>query len=708
MRALLRKETLEILRWLPLALLLTCSATWVSLNGNWLSDISPLITATMFCGSLVSLGIALLQSIPDERNGARAYLLHRGVSAAQVFWAKTCVGFGFVFVTVGLPLALTALWLSVRGVLNGPGRPIQVLPPAVIALTALLFHPTVLLIIFRPARWLGSRVVPILIPIAALMLCDSTVDGIVTLGQLGSMVTMSLLLLAIMLAAARRAYVDLARQPAASSPAHRSLAVSMVVFAGMMLLVAGLGIFIFGVDQLFRPSVAAPSYHYVLANKSDGQFWLVKARHIWNKDKKVYDMEYLNGGPLVSDAMPDISGPVPSNFQKENGVSLPLWESSSYYSNPDIAYDAFRGIDDQRWINLMDRRGYLLSYERFPLSGNRLALVISREGIRDPQGDWGRPFDGLFEVDLWNMNLNLVADHHGIYQVLESSRELQPLIERPMDFAKLSFSYETDEPLRIFIRSGSQLSIYQLMDTSGIVRSGNTNKVKVNGALSVQLIDQLELPQIVAQLPAWNVVYRSSDDWAVHGYGGVRALSGSIARRAPGSSEVTSFAVTTPPETYLLSMRDVQLASLFSTPVPSLLEPLFRYLTQGRQQLKSLAEVSGVPARWLPWVIAMFLCQGAIAAALAWYAARRRGLSQRATWLWSGVSMVFGWAGPLAVLACYPRIVCEPCTHCQKPRRVDRVVCEHCQANWERPQREGIEIIEHEFDRLVQVGAASE
>ncbi len=29
-----------------------------------------------------------MQSIPDDRNAARAYLLHRGVSAAQVFWAK--------------------------------------------------------------------------------------------------------------------------------------------------------------------------------------------------------------------------------------------------------------------------------------------------------------------------------------------------------------------------------------------------------------------------------------------------------------------------------------------------------------------------------------------------------------------------------------------------------------------------------------------
>ncbi len=99
-------------------------------------------------------------------------------------------------------------------------------------------------------------------------------------------------------------------------------------------------------------------------------------------------------------------------------------------------------------------------------------------------------------------------------------------------------------------------------------------------------------------------------------------------------------------------------------------------------------------------MVAIFFLQGLIVAAVTALAAKRRGLAKRATWIWMALGASLGWGVPLAVLACYPRIVHETCTRCQKPRRIDLPHCPHCQASWDKPQREGIEIIEHEFDTL--------
>ena len=48
----------------------------------------------------------------------------------------------------------------------------------------------------------------------------------------------------------------------------------------------------------------------------------------------------------------------------------------------------------------------------------------------------------------------------------------------------------------------------------------------------------------------------------------------------------------------------------------------------------------------------------------------------------------------LAVLAIYPQVYLERCPRCDRKRRVERERCEHCDAEWEPPASEGIEIID--------------
>ncbi len=253
MWALIRKEVLENVRWLPLALLLTGSLTISAVSGGWLSDISPLTTNTMFGSALLSIAFGLLQSIPDERNGARAYLLHRGVTASQVFWAKSFTGFALVFVSVAIPLAACAVWLSMRGNLTNPGRPIQVLPSITVALTAFLFHPTLQLIIYRPARWLGTRVLPMAIPITMVLLAKGAVDAEANARDIWVTVGWTLGALVALLLSAHHAYVHLARQPAANSKCHRHALVAANLLTSAVLAHAGVTTLIYATDRAIRP-----------------------------------------------------------------------------------------------------------------------------------------------------------------------------------------------------------------------------------------------------------------------------------------------------------------------------------------------------------------------------------------------------------------------------------------------------------------------
>jgi len=691
MWALIRKEILENLRWLPLALLLTSSCMLAAVASGWLADSTSLTFNTLFSSSLLAIGFGLLQSIPDERNGARAYLLHRGVSASQVFWSKSIVGFGLVFVSVAIPLSACALWLGLRGVMDAPGQPIQVLPAATVAFTAFLFHPAIQLIIYRPARWLGSRVIPILVPLAMVIQCLQVVDLDIGLSTLAWELAGSLAVLLIVLLAARRAYVDLARLPAANSPAHRDLSVISVMAAGLFIFVVFVGIAVHTVKSAFQPVTG--EFHNRFYNKSDGQVWAVKLRQKWSAAANEYQLDYISGTPMVVGVEPSLSGPIPPGFDPDE-LSEINPEYARYYESLDIGYRSTQGIAPNRWMTLVDRRGFVLCYERMVVPGNRLGQVISRDGVRNPKGDWGQPFDGVFGVDQYNRDLNLIGDKHGIYQLDETSGKLSTLIDMPVHSANVPVT--VDGPLKLLVRSGPKVLVYQLADESGDLIQLKDQLFKKHGAITASKIAELDLPVHFTQYKLWSIHFHDSEDWVVHGRE-QGSMGGVVAQRKPGQ-ELKVFTFPTPPQAYPFAMSDLTLFAWLSAPWPTLLGSLIDYQVHGRPREQTLAEVASVPAKQLPLVIAMFLLQGLIAACFTWYAAQRRGLSKRAQWIWSGLGLALGWTIPLAVLACHPRIVRETCTHCQKPRRVDLASCEHCHSTWEKLQREGVEIIEHEFD----------
>lgn len=705
MWALLRKEFLENVRWLPLAMLLTSTMTIMPVYHGWIADISPMISNFLFGTSLLAIGCGLLQSIPDERNSARAYLLHRGVSAGQVFWAKSLVSFLLISVAVAVPLALCAWWLARRGVSSAPGRPIQMLPPALIAFCAWTFYPTVLLIIYRPARWLGSRVAPIMVPILLMWYGHSQLDTNASVKQIVTVSLLSLGVAVVMLVAAKLAYVDLARLPAASARAHRAPATGIVLMASML----GISlVFSMLVDFVTGLGGSSPiAYYNTYVNANDGQMWLVRYRHEWQADKKSYDIKILSGAPLVGEGMPDVAGPVPADFKVKYLPHLLLDHHSFYIlSSDDIAYRSCNSpLSNERYSALLDSRGYILLYER--MDRQRLAKIIGRDGFRDPNGDWGQPLTGVLSIQD-NPTLDLVADRRGVYMLDEETGQMSTVLEESIERAKL-WAGGVDKPLRLFVATGKQLLVYEVRNKAGVVIPfSDEERTNLVGPFQFERIDQFELPPRLAQLPMLDVDYRGPGHLLLHGHGGVGAQGvGTIGYLKPGSSAMEVFSVSAPPETYAVSSTTLVMAAVMKPPAPALSAPLITYLTAGKRQHKSLAEVAFVPSSSLPWTIALFVLQGIVAMVLTMIVARRRALSNRATLVWCALALGLGWAVPLTVLAYYPRIVRDVCSHCSKSRRVDLALCEHCQGTWERPQRQGVEIIEREFESMSAVTAGS-
>ncbi len=68
-----------------------------------------------------------------------------------------------------------------------------------------------------------------------------------------------------------------------------------------------------------------------------------------------------------------------------------------------------------------------------------------------------------------------------------------------------------------------------------------------------------------------------------------------------------------------------------------------------------------------------------------------RSKNEQITWLVVGVLM--GFSAWVAIPAIYRRPVKEKCTKCDRKRRVDLDRCEHCGAEWEAQENEGIELI---------------
>jgi hypothetical protein len=178
-RAIVAKELRENWGLVALALVLpglyVCKQVGV-LRTTWLLDwvpglsepraLLPFIQSGMgtslgFAGFPLALALGFRQSCWDPSHGTMLYLLHLPVSRRGFFLTKLATGLALVLVSMGLPILAYGAWAAWPGTHPAPFE----WSMSASALRTLALMPLVYLGAFasgiRPARWLGSRLLPL-------------------------------------------------------------------------------------------------------------------------------------------------------------------------------------------------------------------------------------------------------------------------------------------------------------------------------------------------------------------------------------------------------------------------------------------------------------------------------------------------------------------------------------------------------------------
>ncbi len=167
LKALFWKEWHENLRWAALSLLLLSlglayaefrQPSFQSLSQIW-SDADLVLTTAV---PLIGLALGLLQILPELRRDQWAFLVHRPVSRTTLFYGKVVPGVCLYLLATIPPLLGFALWASLPSHVPAPFDFRFTLDGWAAILSGLSFYFAGLLVALRPARWYGSRALPIL------------------------------------------------------------------------------------------------------------------------------------------------------------------------------------------------------------------------------------------------------------------------------------------------------------------------------------------------------------------------------------------------------------------------------------------------------------------------------------------------------------------------------------------------------------------
>ena len=682
------KECRENARWAVLACLalsLGLAYAWFHLYqqssfpvlGQIWSGENLVLTITT---PLIGLALGLLQVLPELRRDQWAFLVHRPASRTTLFWGKALPGVSLYLLATILPLLGLAAWAASPSHVPAPFDFRFTLAGWAAILAGLPFYFAGLLVALRPARWYGSRALPILTALLAPWAAAQFIEFL-------PVVLCCLLVAVVLLCAAWGSFVSGGEYREQTKPARFML--------GLTLYPAVLAV---GVGALMLTFAA---YNALGGRNTTGSEW-------WRTDYKIDTQgrifeaaEHYDGKGHTDKTVTDLAG---------HPVDLRLWQNlNQQHKLLDFAYlPESDSSADYYHYSQADR--YVLSLAS-TISDAHQSYWYYETGARQIVG---------YSVTADAPALTGYLGPNGFAKERDQAGRFMASRPEPNGFAGLHL---LRFPEALYWYDTSVPAIKLLQTTPG--GRGGTTILGVNDAAGQELAKVLVVaaegqltaytraaagaPQVVSKLFTVPVAFASKT------YSNIQVAMTPDqsnfffwyeAGPAGGANRVVVVSSTgriVRSET----MPVVRSAAVFHKPkfiesAPALVVPpttlsalaLFGYV--GHRLGWASAEgfsntLSGGGA------LAFFSALGGfLAAALAWLISRRLGDGRRGQVAWALGVFWLGGYGVLLLLALRAWPARVPCPNCGRLRVVDNEACEHCGAAWARPKRDGTEIFDAE------------
>jgi hypothetical protein len=687
MKTIFLKELRENAKWIAVGLAIMLALTWAGAPKSIFNYQSSLRPYLGFAGALFAILLGIAQSVWDYSDRQQGFLLHRNVSKRQVLLAKLFAGAVIYAIVVGIPLMITALYFAVMGPLYLPVRSLQIAGPAMLVALCYFFHPITIFMIIRSARWYGTKLLPLVLPVVACFFFYAVHDN-----RWQSWIVFTVLILVLSVLS-----LGMFFQPPERFGLVLNSLTTIAVATGLL-------------SALLASTWTGPSYNApvrIMGMDDDGTIWEVRYRQQFDYLKKRYAREFVSGSPILPGQPINLDGKIPTGLRL-NSLNLlpPMVPSTKNYG--EINRSAGVGDISIFW----DERGYFSVYDA--IKTQRLIGTITRDGFSpgsEPKGKRfvSNPFvdfgSNLRNVGNTDQNSNglypscLVANREGVYLLNQATGDLQTVIDKPIT-AIASVTYGESISDGFLIKTESELERYQLQLTTPPNDVGTPSDSSVSQSIAFTKI--ATYPKLPDAVNYWSIGTSPNGKLAAIGID----ASGQYNLATLTSPQQTQWSIQpverlvqeTQSEKYLFITTCV----FGSLPVAltSTVAAIVIVDVAFRDGMSPIANFwSAKESQQLVYIyLAALVITTLVAMAWTYYAIRKRCTDKRTIMMWLGLSLPLGLAAPLAVAAIYPRLFFEQCSKCDRPRRVDRNKCEHCGAGWEPSQAQGIEILEG--DRL--------
>ncbi len=142
-----------------------------SWEGSFSNEMLPFIqdrftSDLAYASAALAIALGLWQSAGETKRGTFAFLLHRPVTRRQIIGVKLSVGVMLYLLCTAIPLLAYCLWAATPGTHAGPFEWSMSWPAWTRWWATTLVYAGAFLTGIRPARWYGTRLLPLIAALA--------------------------------------------------------------------------------------------------------------------------------------------------------------------------------------------------------------------------------------------------------------------------------------------------------------------------------------------------------------------------------------------------------------------------------------------------------------------------------------------------------------------------------------------------------------